>query len=147
MPLIEYSACSMKTVPLIEYSAHSMKTVPLIEYSACSMKRVPLIEYAACSMKTVSLIEFHETHTVIYIYSQMCLVLFNDTWSQSRHQVSCITILFSVLANHKIRHQAPCKVNCQPGDCRQQLKSFLEVCVVMFRLKYPLFPFLRVYTE
>ena len=31
-------------------------------------------------------------------------VLFNDTWSQLGYLVSCMTILFSKLAHHQIRH-------------------------------------------
>ena len=36
------------------------------------------------------------------------LVLFNDTWSQEAlgHLVSCTTMLFSMLANHQIKHRA-----------------------------------------
>ena len=44
-------------------------------------------------------------------------MLFNDTCSQSGHPVSCMTILFSMLATHQIRHQATRKVGSQPGDC------------------------------
>ena len=44
-------------------------------------------------------------------------MLFNDTCSQQGHSVSCMTILFSKLANHQIRHQATHKMDCQPGDC------------------------------
>ena len=43
--------------------------------------------------------------------------LFNDTWSQYGHSVSCMTILLSVLANQQIRHQATCKLGYQYGDC------------------------------
>ena len=40
---------------------------------------------------------------------------------KKRHSVSCMTILFSMLAKHQIKHQATCKVGCQPGNCRWPL--------------------------
>ena len=43
-------------------------------------------------------------------------VLFNDTWSQKGHSVSCMTILFISKCNQQIGHQAAHKVGCQPGD-------------------------------
>ena len=42
--------------------------------------------------------------------------LFDDTWSQQRHSVSCITILFSMPANHQIKHQAKWAVNLVIAD-------------------------------
>ena len=44
--------------------------------------------------------------------------------------VSCITILFSMLSNHQIRHEATCKASDQPGDCRWPLnQEFVLVCM------------------
>ena len=45
-------------------------------------------------------------------------MLFNNTWSQFGHSVSCMIILFPILANHQIRHQATYIEGCQPADCR-----------------------------
>ena len=39
-----------------------------------------------------------------------------------------MTILFSILANHLIRHQATHKVGCQPGDDRWSLNLPLGLC-------------------
>ena len=38
------------------------------------------------------------------LFSQVGFVLFNDIWSQYGHSVSCMTILYSTLANLKIGH-------------------------------------------
>ena len=46
----------------------------------------------------------------------LSFILLSDTCSQKGHSVSYMTILFSMLANHLIRHQAKCKVGCQLGD-------------------------------
>ena len=37
------------------------------------------------------------------------------------HSVSFMAILFYILANHQIQHQATREVGCQPGDCRSSL--------------------------
>ena len=62
-------------------------------------------------------------------------VLFSDTWSQYRLSVSCMTILFSKLANRHLRHQAIQKIGCQPGDCIW----LHRVCVGMYGLTHSLY--------
>ena len=44
-------------------------------------------------------------------------VMFNDTWSQYGHPVSCMSHTFSKLANHQIRHLAIHTVSRKPGNC------------------------------
>ena len=57
------------------------------------------------------------------------------THSLSEDRVSCMTIHFSMLATHQLRHQATRKVGCQPGDCKWwTLKSSSGVCVGMYGL-------------
>ena len=48
-------------------------------------------------------------------------VMFNNTWSQHGHSVSCMIMLFPFHANHQIRPQAKSKVGCKPGNCRWPL--------------------------
>ena len=46
--------------------------------------------------------------------------------------MSCLTILFSMFANHQIIHQATHNVDCQPGVCRWPVhlpQGFVRVCV------------------
>ena len=48
---------------------------------------------------------------------RLIFVLFNDTWPQHGHSVSCLIIQFSLLANYQIRHQATCKFDLA-YDCK-----------------------------
>ena len=70
---------------------------------------------------------------------ELCLrfVLFNDTWSQLRHMMPCMTMLLSVLVitssdiktiqvTHKVGHR--------------QLTSSTGVCLYIDGLTYPLYP-------
>ena len=63
-------------------------------------------------------------HPLLKMYTKQLLeliwvwfVLLYDTSSQKGYSVPSMTIVFSKLANHQIRHQARHKVGCQPGDC------------------------------
>ena len=52
-----------------------------------------------------------------------------------------MTIHFSVLANHQVRHQATHNVGCQPGDCRGPVnlpQGFVWTCI-MYELTYSLY--------
>ena len=46
--------------------------------------------------------------------------------------MSCMSIFFSMLANHWVRHQAMHKVSYQPGDCRQSLNLPGGACDYMW---------------
>ena len=59
-----------------------------------------------------------EVEPTLNAFSEFEFVLFNDTWSQKGHAVSRMTKLYSMIANHQIRHQATSKMGCLPGDCR-----------------------------
>ena len=66
------------------------------------------------------------------ISCQVCFVLFNDTWSQRGHLVSYISTLFSILADHQIRHLVTCEVDSQSGDCSWSdnlSQAIVSVCV------------------
>ena len=54
-------------------------------------------------------------------FESVLIMLFNDTWFQEGCSVSHVAVLFGMLANHRVRHQATHKVDCQPGDCRWSL--------------------------
>ena len=59
-------------------------------------------------------------------------VLFNYTWSQQGHPVSCMTMFVFILANHQIRYQATSNLGYQPGDCRLAFnlnQGFVLVCM------------------
>ena len=62
-----------------------------------------------------------EDRTDMYKTRKHEFALFNDSSSQEGHSVSYMTILFSVLANHRLKHQAANKLGCQPDDCRWPL--------------------------
>ena len=54
--------------------------------------------------------------------------------------MSCMTILFSKLANHQIRHQATHKEGCKPaGDCTWSLQSSSGGYAGMYGLNSTLF--------
>ena len=77
--------------------------------------------------------------SVHWLSETLSFVLLKDTWSQWGHSVSCMTILWALLANQQSRchiwYQATSNMARQLGDCRCPLSSS-GVCVGMHRLTY-----------
>ena len=65
----------------------------------------------------------HYYTVTLLIELEFEFVLFNDISPDLRKDIqwymyTCMTILFSSLANHQSRLIATSKMGCQPGDCR-----------------------------
>ena len=85
-----------------------------------------ILQLSSIAQRTISEADENGDGTITFdefckVSSEWCwigFVLFNNTWSQWGHSVSCMIIhFFSKLANHQIRHQATHQVDGQLGDC------------------------------
>ena len=77
----------------------------------------------------------------------LCFVLFNDTWSQEGHLMSCMTKLFFIFANHQIRHQDPSTKGLALSDCRWPLLIFLLSLCGYIQLKILTLSLQRMYSN
>ena len=56
----------------------------------------------------------------------LCCLIAPCFSTMSGHSVSCMTMLYSVIVNHQIRHQTTSEKESQTGDCRWSFSIFLK---------------------
>ena len=86
--------------------------------------------------KLHAIMYFPNIHTILVTFqrnkNQSCLCCLMTLGLNMDIQCYVWTILFPILANHQIRHQASHREGCQPGNCRWSLylpRGFVWVCM------------------
>ena len=79
----------------------------------------------------------HRERVLVYYFKACTSInslnvgLFNDKWSQKGHFAPCMMVLYSMFADHQMKHRVVEEIGSQRGDCTWSFQCSSGVCVDM----------------